>query len=320
MKFFTRHCYAESTKAAYRTHLNTFLRFTINYDIEPVPISQFNLLAYIAFLARTLRPTSINNYLNIIRILHQDSGFPNPLADNFAVKNLKRGIARQLGSPPEQKLPITCFILRKIRERLDLYCARDIVFWAALTLGFFGFLRKSTLLPISKTRPGDSCIRRCDLEMPDMDTVILHITKTKTIQFKERVLEMPYVASPGNALCPVAAVCNMLEVSPCDPNLPLFSYFERDGSVKSLNHSTFTAQLKACISDVGLDATKYSGHSLRRGGATLGFQLGLSLTQIKKRGDWTSSAVNEYICMSCNSRIEIAKVLVNGSLNSNATW
>ena len=110
--------------------------------MNPVPISQFELLAYIAFLARSLKPTSINNYLNIIRLLHVDAGFDNPLSDNFAVANLKKGIARQLGSLPEEKLPITSDILINMHKNLDFLNAGDVFFWAAMVLGFFGFLRR----------------------------------------------------------------------------------------------------------------------------------------------------------------------------------
>ena len=37
-----------------------------------------------------------------------------------------------------------------------------------------------------------------------------------------------------------------------------------------------------------IDPTKYSGHSLRRGGATLAFTLGTDHSLIKFLGDWSS--------------------------------
>ena len=311
---FTKHTFAASTQASYQTHLRAYLRFCIFYSVNPVPISQFELLAYIAFLARSLKPTSITNYLNIIRLLHLDAGYENPLLNNFAVQNLKKGIARQLGSPPEQKLPITSQILLNIKHRLDFMAAGDVCFWAALVVGFFGFLRKSTLLPISNPKPGDACIRRCDLDMPDNHTVVLYIKKTKTIQCNERVLIMPYVASPGNPLCPVRAIIDLLTVAPIDPQLPLFSYEDSEG-VKSWTHSSFVKKLKDLLKDMGLDPTKYSGHSLRRGGATLGFQLGLSLPQVKNRGDWKSSAVENYIFVTRGQINKVATILIKGSLN-----
>lgn len=63
---YTSNTYAETTKAAYRTHLKTYLRFCIYFGFDPIPVEQSTLLMYIAFLARTLKPTSIGNYLNIV--------------------------------------------------------------------------------------------------------------------------------------------------------------------------------------------------------------------------------------------------------------
>ena len=52
------------------------------------------------------------------------------------------------------------------------------------------------------------------------------------------------------------------------------------------------------IAVAGYDPTRYSGHSFRRGGATLGFELGLLIPEIKIRGDAASySPVLDYINM-----------------------
>lgn len=171
---FVASTYAESTKASYRTHLRTYLRFCVYFKLEPVPITQSSLIAYIAYLARSLKPASINCYLNIIRLLHLDAGLANPLEGNFEVANLKKGIARQLGSPPIQKLPITCEILRDIRKFLNFTKPADICFWSACIFGFFGFLRKKTLLPVSMKNFGVACLLRGDVSMPNYNTVIVN--------------------------------------------------------------------------------------------------------------------------------------------------
>ena len=49
------------------------------------------------------------------------------------------------------------------------------------------------------------------------------------------------------------------------------------------------------------DLKKYSGHSFCRGGATLGFQVGLRITEIKQRGDWVPSALDGYIYISASA-------------------
>jgi hypothetical protein len=63
-----------------------------------MPASQETLCCYVAFLARSLSPSSIASYLNIIRILHLDAGLENPLADNWELQMVHRGVSRLKGS------------------------------------------------------------------------------------------------------------------------------------------------------------------------------------------------------------------------------
>ena len=156
-----------------------------------------------------------------------EAGLDNPLEGNFGVKNLKRGIARQLGSPPKQKMPITSQIMMEIYNLLTMSTPKEIAFWACCCVGLFGFLRKATLLPISVQKI-DSCILRGDLEFLNNESFVLNIRKTKTIQNHERVLVMPFVAVPGTVFCPVDAVMNMLIVSPIADDMPLFSFLAGD--------------------------------------------------------------------------------------------
>lgn len=307
---YSGHTFAETTKAAYRTHLRSYLRFCLKFDVDPIPANQFTLLAYIAFLARSLKPSSIGNYINIIRIIHLEANLKNPLQDNYAVSNLRKGISRVKGSPPNQKLPITCKLLYLILGQLNFCIPRDIVFWAACLIGFYGLFRKRTLLPIALANPGDACILRGDLFVQS-DSFTVNVRKTKTIQCGERVLSVPFVACHTSPLCPVKALLQLLLVAPTDRDLPLFSFKQR-GSIVWWTHSSFTNRLKELITRVGYDASRYSGHSFRRGGATLGFELGLSLTEIKHRGDWRSNAVNEYIVVSDVNHV--ADVMAKGSL------
>ena len=90
---FKRYAFAESTKVAYKCHRDSFVRFCLYFGRAPVPADQLTLKTYIAFLARSIKSSSINGYLNIVRIMHLEAGYPNPLVDNFEIRMLKRGIA-----------------------------------------------------------------------------------------------------------------------------------------------------------------------------------------------------------------------------------
>jgi hypothetical protein len=112
--------FAAATKTTYRCQFHAYLRFCIFYQRVPCPADLNTLKAYIAFLARSLKPSSLPCYLNIVRILHASSGYPNPFLDNWEIAMVKWGVSRALGSPPNQKLPITLSILKLIEKKLDL--------------------------------------------------------------------------------------------------------------------------------------------------------------------------------------------------------
>jgi hypothetical protein len=83
--------------------MNAYLRFCIYYERVPCPADKTTLKAYIAFLARSLKSTSIPCYLNVVRIFHVSSGYANPFENNWEVAMVKRGVSRVKGCPPVQK-------------------------------------------------------------------------------------------------------------------------------------------------------------------------------------------------------------------------
>ncbi len=62
--------YAPSTQRAYRCHKASYLAFCAAMGYPPVPASTTTLCKYAALLARTLKYTSIKQYLTIVRYLH----------------------------------------------------------------------------------------------------------------------------------------------------------------------------------------------------------------------------------------------------------
>ena len=112
-----------------------------------VPVQPDHLLQYAAFLARTLKATSVRSYINIVGLLHKEMGLPNPLLNNWPLKSLLTGISRQKGLAQTQKQPITPAILRQLHSQLDLSASLDTSFWAICLVAFYGMFRKSHLLP-----------------------------------------------------------------------------------------------------------------------------------------------------------------------------
>lgn len=290
-----------------------FLRFCLHFGCTPVPAAPQTIIYYTVFLARSLSPSSIPGYLNIIKLMHAEQGLPDPL-DNWELHSVNKGINRCLGRPPKQKLPITVHILHKIYDHLDLSNSMQGAFWTASLVAFFAFLRKSTLLPKSSS-PNDIvkslCVKDLTLE-PNGSLLMLHIRHTKTIQFGQRHLDLPISAASDSVLCPVNAVVRML--SHFTPGSligdhPLFSYKDSQGNTTFLTHLTFVKLLRALLKKCGVDASQYSGHSFRRGGCTHAFSLGISPMLIKLRGDWRSNAYERYVFIQPEQHLQFAKSL-----------
>lgn len=112
----------------------------------PVPVCENTVALFATYLARTLKPTSVRQYINIVRLLHLESGLEHPYKDSWVVRSTLKGIDRCKGLSVNRKTPITPDILLEIKRKLNLTCRTDCIFWAACLLLFFGLLRKANVL------------------------------------------------------------------------------------------------------------------------------------------------------------------------------
>ena len=146
VQMFRSKSFITSTWRTYSAQLSAYIEFCNKLKIALVPISKVDLGRYIAFLSRRLAFASVRQYLNIVRLLHVDSGLRNSLEQNWYVNSVLKGVCRVKSDTSDQKLPITLDILRAIFIRLDLNTAFERSFWTACLVAFFFFFRKSNLL------------------------------------------------------------------------------------------------------------------------------------------------------------------------------
>ena len=310
-RIYKQSAFATSSQKTYRSQMKCYLNFCLEFHCMPVPCSQETLICYTAFLSKKMLPGSIANYLNAVRVIHVESGHPNPLSDNYELVMLKRGIARLKGIPPKQKQPMTLDLLIRVRSSVNLILPSDLSFGAICVLGFFGFLRKSTLLPASPSVCPDKMLTRGDIIDFDLESFVLVVRFSKVIQFGQKILKLPYYMCVDPKLCPVRAILAHFGASPLGKDRPLFNFL-RDGVEVFMSPGDFVKRLKSALLSVGVDQTEYSAHSLRRGGASYAFEIGISPLQIKQRGDWASSAYEKYIFVSANSLSAVGRALSSG--------
>lgn len=267
---------------------------------SPVPATDDVLCRYVAFLAQRLSYSSIAQYLNIIRILHLENGYPNPLQTNFALSCLLRGVRRSLGDSSNRKDPITTTHLLQILSGLDVQKPQDSAIWAAALVAFFCMLRRSNVLPPSLTAFQKSRhLLRQDVAL-QKDGAIVTIRWTKTIQFQERELRIP-LARFNSALCPYLAIAKHFTLThKAPPDGPAF-VCSNAPPFQPLTSAVFIHRIKRILGEHGNDASQFSGHSFRRGGASYAYQNGVALHTIKQLGDWKSDVYSKYIFDSLES-------------------
>jgi hypothetical protein len=306
ISYYRRLVYSESTKASYASHLKSYVSFCSRLGYPPVPASTRTIARYIAHLSDRIAPQSIPAYLNIIRLLHLESNLQNPVNDNFFLSGLLKGIRKDKGIKVKQALPITPLILLKIRCVIDLTSPYWSCFWAACLVGFFGFLRKSNMF-VHKLHNHHLIREHVRIVA---GRVIIRLTSTKTIQYKNRVVELPLPYIPLHPLCPVTSLMVLFRQSQTrSPSDPVFAFNTVTG-LKHMTYTDFTASLRNTLHKLGMNPSQYSGHSLRRGGATFALQSGVSGEVIKLLGDWRSDAYQTYLDLSLSHRTQALSTLV----------
>jgi hypothetical protein len=97
-----------------------------------------------------------------------------------------------------------------------------------------------------------------------VDSFVLVVRNSKTIQFGQSVLQIPFVACFDLELSPVRAVLSHLTTSRMPPDVPLFAFLA-GGHTVVLTQVDFVTKLRVGLTRIGLNAINFSGHNLRRG-------------------------------------------------------
>jgi integrase len=158
---------------------------------------------------------------------------------------------------------------------------------ALLLIGFAGAFRRSELSSLD-----------CKSIERAAAGIVITISKSKTDQEGQA----RHVAIPRsrNAICPITALDQWLERSGIKEG-PLFRPVTRRGEVLSgqLSGDAIASIVKQRVRGIGLDPTRYSGHSLRAGFVTSAATAGAPAWRIKAQTGHVSDAlVGRYIRLS----------------------
>ena len=284
--------FASSTKLTYDQALRSFDAFRVGQALPQAwPAPQEHIVQFAAFLSLENKShATARTYVAAISTFHKLKGWSDP-TNNFLLRKLLQGFARSK-KHTDSRLPITFDKLIQLGSNLHNICTdayEVLLFKAAYTLAFFGFLRVNELVGQSKpdkiSRAG---LQLTDIQLGSILQVQLRASKTDQHGLGTKIQLQAVHKAP--AVCPVRAMRAYLASRPKNSNQLLVHFNSRP-----LTRYQFQAVLKKAALFLGWDTSRFSSHSFRIGAATTAANNGTPIEFIMKKGRWRSSAVTSYI-------------------------
>ena len=303
----------ESLKTAYRpgsiknykTKANSYLRFTYFHHLKPFPAQEWQLVRYVRYLANGVTSyDTVKGYLSGVKCLHEIGGFPFPPPHQLKILGMEmRSIKFELAGQVKKAVPVTPKLLLKIYNIVDFTDNEQLVAYVALVVGFMLFLRKSNLVPESRGKfNGKEQLTWDDLWWYG-EVLMVVIKWSKTLQYREKELELPLVRAQTFQLCGVHWINHLQSAFKPEGHHPVFSY-PKCGEIIPLTYDRLSKLYKGWVAQLGLDPEKgYTLHGLRRGGANHALTVGICGEDIQLMGDWRSDAYMQYIDLNLDRKV-----------------
>lgn len=272
-----RNSKAENTLRAYRADFADFEKFCKEFNFRSMPADPKVLSLYLTHLSKKSKFSTIKRRLASIKVFHNLKGnyidLKNPLINENLIS-----IKRKIGTFQRAKKPISIKDLKAIILEIDKEkkINEKIRNKAIVLVGFGGAFRRSELVSILIE----------DLDFVD-EGVKIFVRKSKTDQSGEGMIKaLPYFTNVE--YCPVNSLKNWISfLKNNNPN---------EKKVFNMSDKNIALIVKKYINKLGLDPSKYAGHSLRSGFATSTAEMGAEERQIMAMtGHKSNQMVRRYI-------------------------
>ncbi|XP_006818610.1 uncharacterized protein LOC102806526 [Saccoglossus kowalevskii] len=207
-----------------------------------------------------------------------------------------------MGQHRQPRLPFTANIVAKMCSALSkgiFTPFTDVLLQAVVSVAFIGFLRCGEFT--TENAQFDKNVNLCleDVSFCSSDKVLLKLKTSKTDPLRKGTVLTLF---KNNRFCPVTALQQYIAARKRSnyhngPSDPLF--ISEDGL--PLTRACFLHLLRSLLNTIGVDSSKYSGHSFRIGAASSAAHAGIQDHMIKTLGRWTSDTYNRYIRVADDS-------------------
>ena len=268
---------ARNTVRAYKSDFKDFEKFCNDFNLKSLPTDPKTISLYLTKLSKESKFSTIKRRLASIKVFHKVSGEYIDLKHPLINENLI-SIKRKLGTFQRAKKPVTInelkLIISKIKNEKKI--KNKLRNKALILIGFGGAFRRSELVSISIE----------DLDFVN-EGVKIFIKKSKTDQSGEGMIKaIPYFNN--TEFCPVISLREWINY--------LKSEKPSEKLIFKMSDKNVALIIKKYAFETGLDASKYSGHSLRSGFATSTAESGAEERQIMAMtGHKSNQMVRRYI-------------------------
>lgn len=306
-----REAVPDNTALAYRSRWRSFTAWCAAAGRVPLPATPQTVAAYLAYLAvdRGLKATSADAHLTAIRTVHRASGEVPPdgtAARKIVVAAHKREARRDGRYGPRKALPLLAADLPLVVAALDPADPAGLRDRAVVLLGFTLLARRSEL----------AALNIADIGHVSGEGLEVTIRSSKTDQSARGVIRRVHYAASQD-VCPVRAVLAWLEflASRGVTAGPLFTRIDRWGNLTARAGGRYGPDgsrdgrlrpqgigdiITAACEAAGLGerdgrerddgARQYTGHSVRRGGATSMLRAGSEPLNVSRHGRWADGS------------------------------
>jgi site-specific recombinase XerD len=245
---------AASTWRAYESDWRIFKAWCAQVALNPIPAEPRTVALFLAAEAQSgLAPSTLDRRLAAIRLMHRGARVASP-HDALEVLEVLSGIRRDWRRPAAQKAPALDEQVKQMVDAVTEQTLKGLRDRALLLLGFAGAFRRSELVALDVAHL-----------IPHPKGLCVLIAHSKTDQ-EGQGQTVAIARIPDSPYCPVQAIMDWLVVAQI-PSGPLFRRLHRHDVI---GRSRLTAQSVALVVKdlalrVGLDPSRYAGHSLRSG-------------------------------------------------------
>tara|TARA_B100001146_G_C16171275_1_gene430188 strand:+ start:36 stop:953 length:918 start_codon:yes stop_codon:yes gene_type:complete len=270
-----RNSKAANTLRAYQADFKDFSEFCTKNGLSSMPTEPKILSIYLTHLSSTSKFSTLKRRIASISVLHKMKGHYLDTKHPIIMENL-HGIKRVRGTNQKTKKPILINDLKAIINSIDQVNQPEKKKFrdkAIILIGFSGGFRRSELVNIDYE----------DIEFVN-EGVKIFVKRSKTDQSGEGMIKaIPYF--DNKLFCPVTTLKNWIDFSEI-----------KSGKIFDISDRSIALIIKKYASLSGLDADKYSGHSLRSGFATSTAESGAEERNIMAMtGHKTTQMVRRYI-------------------------